>query len=57
VPSPIDPPSGCHFRTRCWRATDVCAEVEPPLDGPADHQFACHHPVESPVQIGAALPT
>jgi oligopeptide/dipeptide ABC transporter ATP-binding protein len=56
VPSPIDPPSGCRFRTRCWRATEICAEEEPPLTGSVEHRFACHHPVEVPVQIGAALP-
>ncbi|CAN5671405.1 hypothetical protein BH10ACT1_BH10ACT1_28450 [soil metagenome] len=57
VPSPINPPSGCHFRTRCWKATEICEVEEPALTGDASHAFACHHPVETPVQIGAALPT
>ena len=55
VPSPIDPPSGCRFRTRCWRATEICAEQEPPLEG-GEHSFACHHPIDTPVEIGASVP-
>ena len=43
VPSPADPPSGCHFRTRCWKAEEICAQEEPELIVRAsDHPDRCH---------------
>ncbi|WP_308286562.1 ABC transporter ATP-binding protein [Streptomyces griseorubiginosus] len=45
VPSPISPPSGCRFHTRCWKATEICKTTEPKLtELKPGQQVACHHP-------------
>ncbi|MFG2193045.1 ABC transporter ATP-binding protein [Streptomyces sp. NPDC048639] len=65
VPSPADPPSGCRFRTRCWKANERCERETPPLavppgfraaDGPVAHDSACHFAEERAVTGAAAGP-
>ncbi|WP_406006933.1 dipeptide ABC transporter ATP-binding protein [Streptomyces sp. NBC_00637] len=55
VPSPINPPSGCRFRTRCWKATEKCATEAPPLvqveGNKPGHLTACHYPETADVVI------
>lgn len=51
VPSPINPPSGCRFHTRCWKAQDVCRTEDPPLlqiGSRPSHLAACHFPENVP---------
>ncbi|BCY09859.1 ABC transporter ATP-binding protein [Actinoplanes sp. L3-i22] len=49
VPSAVHPPSGCPFRTRCWRAADECAVAMPPYA--ADGRYRCYHPVTDPADL------
>ncbi|MEU6081520.1 dipeptide ABC transporter ATP-binding protein [Streptomyces sp. NPDC047108] len=65
VPSPADPPSGCRFRTRCWKADERCERETPPLavppafrtaGGPVAHASACHYAEERLVTGAAAGP-
>lgn len=55
LPSAIDPPSGCRFRTRCERAEEICALEEPPLTSFGGKHFAaCHFPLQVPVTLNAS---
>jgi oligopeptide/dipeptide ABC transporter ATP-binding protein len=59
VPSAIRPPSGCRFHPRCRYATEICAQVEPPLvDYGGGHLAACHHPLNqaAPVDVPRQQP-
>jgi peptide/nickel transport system ATP-binding protein len=56
LPSAIDPPTGCRFRTRCPRAEAICAETEPPLtDFGHGHVAACHFPLHVPVELSGTV--
>jgi dipeptide transport system ATP-binding protein len=46
LPSPLKPPTGCHFNPRCWKAQEHCRQVSPELSGESKHQYACHFPLD-----------
>ncbi len=60
LPSPTNPPTGCHFHTRCPKARSDCVVTAPPLvpvlGDPEDHRTACHHPMEVGEDLAASRP-
>ena len=58
LPSAANPPSGCRFRTRCPRSSEICAREEPPMRpfGTTAHIAACHFPLAEPLQVQVAPP-
>jgi oligopeptide/dipeptide ABC transporter ATP-binding protein len=52
LPSAVNPPSGCRFRTRCPNVQEICSQEEPQLRAFGEHQqAACHFPMKSPVNL------
>ncbi|GAB4015728.1 MAG: dipeptide ABC transporter ATP-binding protein [Bdellovibrio sp.] len=46
IPSPMNPPSGCHFHPRCWKANDLCKQKYPEVTSQsATHEYKCHNPI------------
>jgi dipeptide transport system ATP-binding protein len=53
LPSPLDPPPGCSFNPRCWRAEPVCRERFPPLETKSTHEAACYFPLAGELESTA----
>jgi len=56
VPSPMNPPSGCHLHTRCLYAQPLCSQQVPALQGDAQHSVACHFPLSAAAPVAVAAP-